>query len=204
MASSKSLIKSKERVQKHGEVFTPKWVVKDMLALLPNEILQNLSATYLEPSCGEGAFLIEIYKQKLNIANKISKNLDEWEFNAFKATTSIYGVELLEDNLAVCKENLERLFVEYYEKACNKYNGKQNDKTKESIIFVINTNIVQGNFLKPETIMLSEWNFNYVQRKEYPLVEKVQQISMFPEYENEIKPIRTFRPTFWKEVINGK
>jgi len=57
-------VKSKERVQKHGEVFTPQWVVNDMLDLLPADVWEP-GKTFLEPACGEGAFLVEIYKRKL-------------------------------------------------------------------------------------------------------------------------------------------
>lgn len=48
-------IKSKERVRKFGEVFTPSWLVKDMCNLLPDEIAK-LDSRILEPACGEGVF----------------------------------------------------------------------------------------------------------------------------------------------------
>ena len=103
-------VKSKERVQKHGEVFTPVWVVKDMLNLLPKDCWSP-EKTFLEPACGEGAFLIEIYKRKLqNIKAKLQDDL-EWQVAI--ATSSIYGIELLEDNTNHCKQNLNPTFRLY-------------------------------------------------------------------------------------------
>ena len=77
-----NLIKSKDRVQHHGEVFTPKWMVKKMLAEPSiQEKLHDLHATFFEPSAGEGAFLKEILHQKLNYVDQIS-NKTTWKNNA--------------------------------------------------------------------------------------------------------------------------
>ena len=60
------IIKSKKRVQKHGEVFTPQRIVKMMLDQPGiKEACESLTATFLEPSAGEGAFLVEILTRKL-------------------------------------------------------------------------------------------------------------------------------------------
>ena len=56
-------IKSKDRVQKHGEVFTAEREVKAMCDLLPPEMFET-EKTFLEPACGEGVFIIEILKRK--------------------------------------------------------------------------------------------------------------------------------------------
>ncbi|HEO0860675.1 TPA: methylase, partial [Streptococcus agalactiae] len=61
-----NLIKSKHRVQKHGEVFTPSWMVQKMLDTPGiKEACENVSATFLEPSAGDGNFLQAILERKL-------------------------------------------------------------------------------------------------------------------------------------------
>src|SRR5699024_12420167 len=67
------LIKNKGRVQQHGEVFTPNWMVKKMLSEPEIQLkLQDVQATFLEPSVGEGAFLKEILHQKLGYIDDTS------------------------------------------------------------------------------------------------------------------------------------
>jgi len=190
---SSSLIKSKERVQKHGEVFTPAHIVKDMLDLLPKEIWDNISKTFLEPACGEGAFLAKIYEKKLKRVDKISNNFEDWEYNAFRATASIYGVELLEDNLQICKKKLNDIFLKFYEKASKKYNNITNDETIEGINFLIDCNVVQKNFLKDD-IVLSEWDFGYVQRKESHL--KTDDIFASAN-------LKKYQPLHWRKIQNA-
>jgi type I restriction-modification system DNA methylase subunit len=191
--SPKILIKSKERVQKHGEVFTPQHIVKDMLNLLPKEIWENVGKTFLEPACGEGAFLTKIYEKKLERVDKISNDFTDWEYNAFRATASIYGIELLEDNLQICKEKLNSIFLKFYEKASKKYNAIANDKTIEGINFLIDCNIVQKNFLKDD-IILSEWDFGYVQRKESHL-RKNMQADIFAAAK-----LKKHQPQHWRKI----
>lgn len=59
------LIKSKKRVKDFAEVFTPDFIVKDMCDLIPAEIWERIDSTFLEPACGTGNFLVEIYARKL-------------------------------------------------------------------------------------------------------------------------------------------
>jgi len=158
-------VKSKERVQKHGEVFTPQWVVNDMLNLLPDEVWTP-EKTFLEPACGEGAFLIEIYKRKLQNIN--SQNQNHWEWYAAIVTSSIYGIELLEDNVKQCRKNLLKIFNDFYTK---KFPNSIDNQLVETVKFLIDCNIIQGNALtcrkcslncgnecdKCDLIIFSEW-----------------------------------------------
>ena len=59
-------IKSKQRVADHGEVFTDEKEVGAMCDLVIEET-QRIDSRFLEPACGDGNFLIEILKRKLNI-----------------------------------------------------------------------------------------------------------------------------------------
>lgn len=99
-----SSIKSKERVSKFGEVFTPKHIVNDMCDLIPSEIWQNLDATFLEPSCGNGNFIAEILKRKLSICH----NSDE----IIRAYKSIYGIDILQDNVEETKTRMLKMLPE--------------------------------------------------------------------------------------------
>ena len=104
-----SLIKSKERVRKHGEVFTPIWLVNEMLDELEkasSDTFSDVSKTFLEPTCGTGNFVVEIYRRKLNYC----KNDRE---KAETALRSVWCIELLEDNMAECRQRVKDVFAYY-------------------------------------------------------------------------------------------
>lgn len=140
------LIKSKERVQHHGEVFTPKWMVEKMLAEPSiQEKLHDLHATFFEPSAGEGAFLKEILHQKLGYVDQIS-NKTTWKNNSLWALMSIYAIELLADNLIKAKRVMMDVFINHYQVFMQKTLSGNSDLYK-SAKYVIDVNIVQGNSL---------------------------------------------------------
>lgn len=161
VAEDDNLIKSKERVQHHGEVFTPKWMVQKMLAEPAiHEKLHDLHATFFEPSAGEGAFLKEILHQKLNYVDQIS-NKTTWKNNALWALMSIYAIELLEDNLIKAKRAMMEVFINHYQAFMQKVLSCNTDLYK-SAKYVINVNIVQGNTLtyknaENKLIEFNEW-----------------------------------------------
>lgn len=102
-------IKSKERSRAFGEVLTPIWLVNEMLDLLEQEnpeCFTNVEKTFLEPTCGTGNFVVEIYRRKLNAA-KNDRNLAE------KALRSLTCIELLEDNMLECRQRVKALFAYY-------------------------------------------------------------------------------------------
>lgn len=157
----KRLIKSKSRVRKHGEVFTPDWMVKKMLSepSIQNK-LHDIHATFFEPSVGEGAFITEILHQKLTYVDEIF-NKSDWIENALWVVTSIYGIELLDDNLIIAKQNLVEVLSQHYQNFYQKKLSKNTDLYK-SARYIIDNNIVQGNTLKYTTnsgdlIIFSEW-----------------------------------------------
>lgn len=173
-------IKSKERVLEHGEVFTPQSIVNQMLN--QNEIeplTKSLTATFLEPSAGEGVFLIEILRRKLKVAYSLSNTIQEYEENALLALSSIYGIELLEDNVEMIVMNLDGEFNRHYYEVVCEYSAKINKNVIKSARVIISANIVQGNALTKlqdngDPIIFSEWEllpvkrgFRKVQRIEY-------------------------------------
>lgn len=157
----KRLIKSKSRVQKHGEVFTPDWMVKKMLSEPAiQEKIKDIRATFFEPSVGEGAFVTEILHQKLNHVSEISSK-GNWIENALWTVASIYGIELLTDNLIIAKQNLVEVLIEHYQNFYQKELSRKSDLYK-SARYIIDNNIVQGNALTQlnnsnELVVFSEW-----------------------------------------------
>jgi len=157
------LMKSKHRVQKHGEVFTPQWVIDKMIAIPGiKEKAEDVFATFLEPSAGEGAFLLAIEDMKLRfVTDNYSK--DAWGWYALWALSSIYGIEFLEDNLAVARQNMLELFLNYYETVHNTQLSEQSNLYK-SARTIIWANVVQGNTLTRKNLLGEEINFSHWER----------------------------------------
>ena len=152
-----NLIKSKQRVADHGEVFTPEWLVDAMLDLVKDET-ERLDSRFLEPACGSGNFLRKILMRKLaTVQMKYAKSEFDRKHYALLSLMCIYGIELLEDNIAECKENLLRIFTEYL-------NLKSEDDLYACGDYVLTQNIVHGDALtmkdmtgKP--ISFAEWGY---------------------------------------------
>ena len=196
MSANERLIKSKKRVQQHGEVFTPKEIVDAMVTLpgLKDSIIQ-FSTTVLEPSVGEGAFLINILERRLQLlADKFPEDLVKFENFALLAISSLYGIELLEDNVKKCVINLYVAFLEFYKDFAAKLNKAPKENVLQSAMTLIVVNIVQGDFLKRTKndggqIVFSEWkpiklqkNTKHikVQRTEYTLQDIFHHIPIEP------------------------
>lgn len=175
------IIKSKRRVQKHGEVFTPRHMVKMMLDQPGiEEDSRSLTSTFLEPSAGEGAFLIEILKRKLEtVFATYNETLAQYERYSLFALTTLYGVELLEDNAQRCVMNLYQVYNDAYRQAAEKHRASTRNKIFRAAQYIISTNIVQGNFLTKqqtdeEPIVFSEWKLLKMRSNQKQL--KVQRI----------------------------
>ena len=112
-ASTESLIKSKKRVVDHGEVFTPPWLVEKMLDLVKGET-ERIDSRFLEPACGSGNFLVPILQRKLAaVEAKYGKSNFEKRHYALLALSSVYGIELLADNIKECRANMLEVFADY-------------------------------------------------------------------------------------------
>jgi hypothetical protein len=156
------LMKSKLRVQKHGEVFTPQWVVDKMLSIPGiKEKAEDIFATFLEPSAGEGAFLLAIENMKLHFVLEQYKK-EQWNTHALWALSSIYGIEFLDDNLIVAQQSMLNLFAGFYDDVHGESLSEESDLYK-SAQTIIRANIVQGNTLtrknhREEEIIFSRWS----------------------------------------------
>lgn len=105
-----NLIKSKDRVADHGEVFTPPWMVDAMLDLVRGET-ERIDSRFLEPACGSGNFLVRILKRKLDAVDlKFKSSEFERRNYALLGLMCSYGIELLPDNIAECTNNMLGVF----------------------------------------------------------------------------------------------
>jgi len=104
--NSELQIKSLQRVQDHGEVFTPSTTVEAMLDLVKDEA-ERIDSKFLEPACGSGNFLVPVLQRKLSTAAERYKQSEFEQRNySLLAVMSIYGIEILKDNVEECKNNL--------------------------------------------------------------------------------------------------
>lgn len=192
-----SQVKSRERVQEHGEVFTNEREVNAMLDLVKHET-ERIDSRFLEPACGDGNFLAEVLRRKLDVVDsRYRKSLREWERYCFVAVGSVYGVELLRDNTVACRERLYSIVEGRYLRACGK---TPTAGFLEAIRFVLGRNILNGNALSlkavdeggadtDEPIVFSEWSVvtgDRVKRRDFRLdemlegnVERGQNLSLF-------------------------
>lgn len=192
-------IKSKERVKKHGEVFTPANIVNDMLNLPGlKECIKEFTTTVLEPSCGEGIFIIEILKKRLKkVREKSGNDIVIYENLALLSLTTLYGIELLEDNAQKCVINIYEVFISDYTNFAKENKRRVKRKVLDSAKTIITANIVEGNFLTRKTasgvpIIFSEWkiikprinrkNLKHIKiaRTEYSIDEILNQESHSP------------------------
>lgn len=132
-----SLVKSKQRVADHGEVFTPAWMVEAMLDLVKDET-ERLDSRFLEPACGSGHFLVQILRRKLAAVElKYGKSDFERRHYALLALMCIYGIELLSDNIAECRANVLEIFAEYL-------NLNPSDDLYRAASYVLSQNLIHG------------------------------------------------------------
>lgn len=212
-----SQTKSKQRVADHGEVFTAEREVKAMCDLVKQET-ERIESRFLEPACGNGNFLAEVLSRKLAVVkSRYGKSPADYEKYSVLAITSIYGVELLQDNAAECRERLFALWDEAYTA-----NNRQaaDDQCREAVRFILEKNILCGDALTlrqadGSPIIFAEWSFvtgNQIKRRDFVLDELLnghsEQMTLDMvgwEYDEEVQafipaPIREFPLTDYRRV----
>jgi len=179
-----SLVKSKQRVADHGEVFTPAWMVEAMLDLVKGET-ERIDSRFLEPACGNGNFLVQVLRRKLAAVElKYGNSEFERRHYALLALMCIYGIELLPDNIADCRANLLEIFSEYL-------NLDQTDDMYRAASYVLSQNLVQGDAMKMLTwdnlpITFAEWAYLWkglFQRRDFSLKSLTQSSAFSTEGE---------------------
>ena len=190
------LIKSDERVKDHGEVYTPKHIVDDMLELVKDESYR-LDSTFLEPAAGNGNFLVEILRRKLETAKELGKG--QLDRNTFIAVTSIYSIDILLDNVMQSKERMKGVIT----KAYGDIGVELSEEMIGTINYVMDKNIIWGNTLEgkrqdtEEDIEIIEWEMDgdSVTRKVYNF--KYIGHEMLGE-----TPIREYEPIDFRKLGN--
>ncbi|WP_232019857.1 DNA methyltransferase family protein [Ureibacillus thermosphaericus] len=162
--TNEKIIKSKKRVQNHGEVFTPKRIVNNMLDLPKiQEACLNITSTFLEPAAGEGVFLVEVLKRKLKIVKeKYGGDLTRFENYSLLSLSTLYGIELLEDNAQKCVMNMYQVYYDNYRAIALEHGKNVKSNVLDSAKLIISKNIAQGNFLTKlsasgNPIVFNEW-----------------------------------------------
>lgn len=107
--ANENLIISKQRVKDFGEVFTPSNIVKQMCDLVQEQCYED-DTSFFEPSCGTGNFLAEVLSRKLHNIAENGEDDDVAQARFYTALGSIYGVDIQEDNVEVCRGRLLDMF----------------------------------------------------------------------------------------------
>ncbi|MDA8295237.1 MAG: N-6 DNA methylase [Actinomycetota bacterium] len=152
-----ALVKSKQRVVDHGEVFTPPWLVEEMLDRVGDDA-ERIDARVLEPACGSGNFLVAVLNRKLATVQARHSGSDFAKRHyALFALMCLYGIELLPDNADECRDNLADAFAVFLD-------VDDDDVWARAARAVLAANIVRGDALtmaapdgKP--ITFAEWGY---------------------------------------------
>lgn len=150
-------VRSKQRVADHGEVFTPDWVVEAMLDLVEGET-ERIDSRFLEPACGSGNFLVRVLQRKLAAVElKFGRSEFEKRHYALLALMCIYGIELLDDNIAECRDNLLMVFAE-------SLGLEAGEDFETAAAYVLSQNLIHGDALTMRTIdgdaiVFAEWGY---------------------------------------------
>ncbi len=160
-AKKEKQVVSLKRVADHGEVYTAKREVNAMLDLVKQET-ERIESRFLEPACGTGNFLAEVLERKLHVVGlRYGKSQLEYERYSFLAVTSIYGIDILEDNVIKCRQRLFDIFNKHYVSLFK-------DDSLNAVKYVLERNIIWGDALElktvgenPKPIIFSEWAFPF-------------------------------------------
>ncbi|MBC7259480.1 MAG: N-6 DNA methylase [Chloroflexi bacterium] len=214
----RSHIKSKHRVAQYGEVLTPKNIVNAMLDLVKDET-ERIDSRFLEPACGTGNFLLEILERKLRVVEKrYRRSQIEYERYAILAVSSIYGVELLKDNVEECRERLFQVFDAAYTRL---FKNKAKEQCREAARYILKRNIIHGDALSlktvgenPQPIVFSEWslvNGSMIKRRDFAFHELVnhgsmRQLPLFSDAGEEVfipEPVKEYPLVHFLEVAHA-
>lgn len=215
-----SQVVSKQRVADHGEVYTAKAQVDAMIDLVKYES-ERIDSRFLEPACGSGNFLAEILLRKLSLIKaRYAKSQIEYERYAVMAVGSLYGVDILEDNVFECRNRLLSIFREEY---VGLYKASAQEKCLDAVRYILSRNICHGDALTLRSInkngtagkpiIFSEWsavNGSKIKRRDFIYADLVDRAShrempLFSDLDEEAyipEPIKDFPLVHYLEVGN--
>ena len=207
--------KSKQRVSDHGEVFTSSREVNAMLDLVKQET-ERIESRFLEPACGNGNFLIEVLTRKLaKIASRYAKSRLEYERYAVSAIGSLYGIDILEDNVLECRSRLNSYFSSHY---IDHFGLFPSEELPNTVKYILDRNIVWGDALtlqtvgdNPKPIVFPEWSLvmgGMVKRRDFSFCELLYQsennsMPLFSDRGEDVfipKPEKEFLPVHYLKI----
>lgn len=186
-------------------------MVDDMLNLVREET-ERIDSRVLEPACGSGNFLVSVLRRKLNTVNeRFGRSEFEKRHYALFALMCIYGVELLEDNIAECRANMVEIVADFLQ-------VEPRDSVVRAAESVLAENIIHGDAIKMLTsegapIIFAEWGYlgkGKFQRRDFRL-DTLVQMSSFGEDtlfgdlgKHEIfTPVRSYEPASIEDLARG-
>lgn len=148
-------IKSNDRVRNHGEVLTARREVEAMLDLVKNES-ERIDSRFLEPACGDGNFLVVILERKLKtVVSRYKTKKADFEVQMLSALASIYGIDLLEDNVQIARNRMLEIACDCYK---NSLKIKPDEQLQNIMKFILSKNILQGDSLNGiDKIVFTQW-----------------------------------------------
>lgn len=211
---------SKQRVVDHGEVLTGKREVNAMLDLVKQET-ERIESRFLEPACGTGNFLTEILERKLRVVEtRYAKAQLEYERYAILAVSSIYGIDILEDNVRQCRHRLYGVFdCDYYSRI---FKNRAKNKCREAVRFILDRNIIWGDALtlktvgeNPGYIVFPEWspvNGSMLKRRDFTFHgllshEGMKELPLFSDLGDDVfipMPEREYPPVHFMEIAHAQ
>jgi hypothetical protein len=220
-------VRTKKRVSDHGEVLTGQREVNAMLDLVKQET-ERIDSRFLEPACGDGNFLTVILQRKLAVVEKgYGKSQLDYERYAVLAVSSIYGIDILSDNVRDCRQRLFEVFEATYTRL---FRATIRNACCEAVRFILERNIVWGDALtlksvgeKPSYIVFSEWspvNGSMLKRRDFtfsellrhegamqaplfPGLESKEQLPLFSDLGEHVfipTPVREYAPVHFLEI----
>lgn len=208
-------VKSSERVRNHGEVLTARREVEAMLDLVKNES-ERIDSRFLEPACGDGNFLVAILERKLKVVvERYRTKKADFEVQMLSVLSSIYGIDLLKDNIEIAINRMLEIACTCYKNALR----VQADSEFVAIMkFILRKNILQGDSLNGiDKIIFTQWTLVGYQfkREEYSFSQMNQEAEILntPLFASLIndkgedvfipQPIKTYPLTHYRKLLEG-
>ena len=206
-----SLVKSRQRVADHGEVFTPSWLVDEMLNLVRSET-ERIDSRFLEPACGAGNFLVQVLVRKLATVQRMyGKSAFEKQHQALLGLMCIYGIELLDDNIRECRANMLEPFGAFLGLSVD-------DDLYRAASRILDVNLVNADALTLRTrtgdpIVFAEWSYlgrGRYQRRDFRFESMTQRAAFSAEdtlfadsgKHDIFTPLRQYKPMSIKELAD--
>jgi hypothetical protein len=212
-------IKTKQRIADYGEVYTAPRDVNAMLDLVKQET-ERIESRFLEPACGTGNFLLEVLSRKLaRIVSRYARSPAtarlEYERYAVSAVSSLYGIDILEDNVLQCRS---RLFAHFQTRYIDHFGLFRNDDLPQTVQYILDRNIIRGDALtlktvgeNPRPIVFSEWTLiqgGMIKRRDFSFFELLYQsenksTSFFSDIGEDVfipEPEKEYPPTHYLKL----